>query len=60
MLMLAGASLVVDGGLPARSRGTNLATVETLVGFVLAVAGWLLRRAALAKPEETNIDSDRD
>jgi len=60
MLMLAGAVLILDGGLPSRSSGPNLALAETMAGFVLAVIGWVLRRTVLAKPGNIKIGSDED
>jgi hypothetical protein len=60
LLMLAGAVLIVDGGLPSRSNGPNVAIAETLAGFVLAVIGWVLRRTVLAKPGRNKVGSDRD
>ena len=58
--MLAGAVLIVDGGLPARSHGPNLPVVETMAGFAVAVTGWVLRRTALAKAAKNKIGSDAD
>ena len=47
--MLAGIVLLVDGLLPMRSHGPNLSGLETVVGFLLALAGFLVRRRALRR-----------
>lgn len=48
-LMLGGALLLMDAGVRYQPERSSLAAVEAVVGFGVAVVGWLLRRAALAK-----------
>ena len=60
MLMLAGAVLLVNGGLPSRPNGPDLVIVETPAGFGLAVIGWVLRRTVLTKPGKIKAGLDED
>jgi hypothetical protein len=46
LAMLAGIVLFVDGLLPTRSHGPNPSVFEMLVGFGIALAGFLVRRKA--------------
>jgi len=46
-LMLAGALLLLDSGLPVALRSRAGQAVEALAGCGLAVAGWMTRRAVV-------------
>jgi hypothetical protein len=59
-LMVAGVLLLMDACVHYRPDCSALAGAESVVGFGVAVTGWLLRRTALAKAAaRKNIDEDR-
>jgi hypothetical protein len=51
-LMLAGALLLLDSGLPVALRSRAGQAVEALAGFGLAAAGWMTRRAVVKTPDK--------
>jgi len=58
--MLAGALLLMDAGMRYRPDGSSLPALESSAGFAVAVAGWLLRRTAVAKRVKFDNDSGED
>ena len=46
LAVLAGIVLFVDGLFPTRSHGPNPSGLEMVVGFLVALAGFLVRRQA--------------
>jgi hypothetical protein len=49
VLLVFGVLFLADGLLPLRSAGPNPSWFEVVVGVVLCIVGWLLRRASLPK-----------
>ena len=47
VLIVFGFLSVADGVLPMRSHGSNLSWAEIVIGVVLIIAGWIVRRVAL-------------
>ena len=50
LAMLAGIALLLDGLLPIRSHGPNPSGLEVVAGFVICLAGFLVRRVACRAP----------
>ena len=50
LAMVVGIALLLDGLLPMRSHGPNPSALEVAVGFVIGLAGFVVRRMARRSP----------
>jgi len=57
LAMLAGIASLADGLLPIRSHGPNPSWLEVVVGFVLGLAGFVVRRMARRVPADPSTDA---
>ena len=58
--MLTGVLLLMDAGMRYRPNGAGLPALESLGGLAVAVAGWFLRRTAMARRTKLDDDTDDD
>ncbi len=57
LAMLAGIALLLDGLLPTRSHGPNPSWLEVVVGFVMGLAGYVVRRIARRVPAHPSTEA---